>query len=148
MHAMRRGSETFLKAIFGKSNEQKEEPTWGWLCDADRQLNGAEARNCLVLFLFFFFFIKENDLGTAERRSNMAKRREMPRRGERRAKECKGLNLKECSLGPWRREAAPSSQKTWVGILTLTRSCLPLGLSFHIDLFVYASQLRLKHRWR
>ena len=72
----------------------------------------------------------------------------MTRRGERRAKECKGLNLKECSLGPWRREAAPSSQKTWVGILTLTRSCLPLGLSFHIDLFVYASQLRLKHRWR
>ena len=51
---MRRGSETFLKAIFGKSNEQKEEPTWGWLCDADRQLNGAEARDCLVFFLFFF----------------------------------------------------------------------------------------------
>ena len=59
----------------------KKKPAWGWLCDAHRQLNGAEARDCLV---FFFFFIKENDLGTAERRSNMAKRKEMPRRGERR----------------------------------------------------------------
>ena len=51
MHAMRTGSETFLKAIFGKSNEQKEEPAWGWLYDADRQLDGAEAKGCLVFFL-------------------------------------------------------------------------------------------------
>lgn len=42
----------------------------------------------------FHFFIKENDLGTAERRSNMAKRKEVPGRGTRRAKGRKGLNLK------------------------------------------------------
>ena len=58
MHAMRRGSETFLKAIFGKNNEQKEEPAWGWLCDADGQLDGQ--RPGLFSFLssppLFFFF--------------------------------------------------------------------------------------------
>ena len=52
MHAMR-GSKTFLKAIFGKSNEQKEESAWGWLCDTNRQLNEAEARDCSV-FTFFY----------------------------------------------------------------------------------------------
>lgn len=44
---------------------------------------------------FSLFFIKENDLGTSERRSNMAKRREVPRRGKRGAKGRKGPNLKE-----------------------------------------------------
>lgn len=34
----------------------------------------------------FHFVIKDNDLGTAERRSNMAKRKEMPGRGKQRAK--------------------------------------------------------------
>lgn len=53
MHAMRRGSKTFLKAIFGKSNEQEEESVWGRLCDINRQLNEAEARDCSV-FTFFY----------------------------------------------------------------------------------------------
>lgn len=51
---------------------------------------------CQELF-GFHFFIKENDLGTTERRSNMVKRKEMPRRRQWRAKGCKSLNLKEGS---------------------------------------------------
>lgn len=61
MHAMRRGSKTFLKAIFGKSNEQKEESVWGRLCDINRQLNEAEARDCSV----FTFFYTGDKLSTA-----------------------------------------------------------------------------------
>lgn len=50
MRAMRRGSKAFLEAIFGKSNEQKEESAWGRRrCDAARQVNAAGARDCLVL---------------------------------------------------------------------------------------------------
>ena len=146
MHAMRTGSETFLKAIFGKSNEQKEEPAWGWLYDADRQLDGAEAKGCLVFFLPFFFFIKENDLGTAERRSNMAKRREIPRRGERRTQRSES---KRMFFGAMRREAAPPSQKTWVGILPLPH--VPASLWVSVSTLIYlfsACQLRLKHLWR
>lgn len=93
MCAMRRGSNTFLKTIFGKRNEQKEAAAWGRLCNADRRVKEAERQGRLG----FHFFIKENDLGTTERRSNTAKRKEMPRRGQRRAKGCKGLNLKERS---------------------------------------------------
>lgn len=54
------------------------------------EVNEAERQRLLG----FHFFIKENDLGTAERRSNMAKRKEVPGRGTRRAKGRKGLNLK------------------------------------------------------
>lgn len=90
MYAMRSGSKTFLKAIFGNCNEQKEKSAWGRLCDADRQVSEAERQRLFG----FHFFIKKNDLGTAERRSNMAKRKEVPKRGKRRAKGRKGLNLK------------------------------------------------------
>lgn len=94
MYAMRRGSKDLLKAIFGKCNERKEESAWGRLCNADRQLKEAGRPGLFG----FHFFIKENDLGTAER-SNMAKRKEIPRRGKRRAKGCEGLNLKNALPG-------------------------------------------------
>lgn len=38
----------------------------------------------------FHFVIKDNDLGTAERRSNMAKRKEMPGRGKAESKRTQG----------------------------------------------------------
>jgi hypothetical protein len=41
------------------------------------------------------FFIKENHLATTERKSNMAKRKEIPRRGKNRAKGCKKMNPKD-----------------------------------------------------
>lgn len=102
---------------------------------------------------FSLFFIKENDLGTSERRSNMAKRREVPRRGKRGAKGRKGPNLKEWSLGQQRREAAylrgksPHWESEDLGWNpdSATSSCLPLGLSVHVYLFIYACQLCLKH---
>ena len=97
MHAMRTGSETFLKAIFGKSNEQKEEPAWGWLYDADRQLDGAEAKGCLVFFLPFFFLSRRMILELQKEDQTWLRGERFPEeaRGER-----NGLNLKECSLGP------------------------------------------------
>lgn len=104
-------------------------------------------QGCLVFFLpFFFFLIKENDLGTAERRSNMAKRREIPRRGERRTQRSES---KRMLSGAMRREAAPPSQKTWVGILPLPH--VPASLWVSVSTLIYlfnACQLHLKHRWR
>lgn len=140
---MRRGSETFLKAIFGKSNEQKEEPAWGWLCDAHRQLNGEEARDCLV---FFFFLSRRMILELQKEDQTWLRGERCPEgvRGER-----KGPNLTECSLGPWRREAAPPSQKTWVGILPLPHILASLWVSVSTLIYLFnARQLCLKRRWR
>lgn len=112
-----------------------------------RQTTGRGRGEGLFSFLSsFFFFIKENDLGTAERRSNMAKRREIPRRGERRTQRSES---KRMFSGAMRREAAPPSQKTWVGILPLPH--VPASLWVSVSTLIYlfnACQLCLKHLWR
>ena len=124
------GQKPFWRLYLEKAMNKKK-PAWGWLCDAHRQLNGAEARDCLV---FFFFFLSRRmilELRKEDQTWLRGKRCPEGVRGER-----KGPNLTECSLGPRRREAAPPSQKNPA---SEAHSCLPLGLSFHVDLFVWCT---------
>lgn len=96
----------------------------------------------------FHFFIKENDLGTAKRRFNMAERKEMLRRGKRRAGHM-GLNLKECSHRAMKEQRALTGAADMGGDPDLARTyCFTLGLSFRIHLFIYVCQLCFKHCWR
>ena len=126
---MRRGSETFLKAIFGKSNEQKEAglglAVW---CPQTTERGRGQG-----LFSFLFFLSRRMILELRKEDQTWLRGKRCPEgvRGER-----KGPNLTECSLGPRRREAAPPSQKNPA---SEAHSCLPLGLSFHVDLFVWCT---------
>lgn len=141
------GSKTFLKAIFGKHNKQTEEPAQGRFCDADRQVKEAERQGLFS----FHSFIKDNDLGTTERRSNMAKRKEMPGRGKQRAKgrteECESKRM--ISQGNERRKRPHWQAEDLGWNPDCARSyCLTPGPSFHIYLFIYIWQLCFKHSWR